>query len=355
LPFNRTSSFTQNGSFTVDKSPAVSQAGFSMTYPQDVMDMFFSQVSEIQAAIRLLGENVTRIETLHSRSLNTVPDTPEYHRITKDLDRVKADVRSSSAYLRTQIKQLEYTNGQAPSPQDANVKRTQTAAAKDRFIEVIQRYSSVEAAHRQASKQRLAKQYRIIKPDATEEEISYCLEDPFAAETMFAKATLSTKRSGEATAVLNNVQARQADLERIEATIVELAQLFQDMSMMVEEQHVAICAIEEKAHSAEKDMEAAHIELVKAKVSALSARSKRRICFSIGLVVVLVFAAIIAWLVVSRNKSHNNTATANQSNLATAIVTRIVTATQMASQTVSSAPRASATAAGVRASTAISS
>ena len=68
---------------------------------------------------------------------------------------------------------------------------------------------------------------------------------------------MSTRRSGEANAALNAVQARQADLKQIEYTIVELAQLFQDMAMMTEEQHVAICAIEEKAETTEKDMEAA--------------------------------------------------------------------------------------------------
>ena len=90
--------------------------------------------------------------------------------------------------IRERIKRLESSNSQATTPQDANVKRTQTAAAKDRFMESIQRYSQVEAAHRQANKIRLAKQYMVINPNATDVELEECMNDPNAGEQMFKQA-----------------------------------------------------------------------------------------------------------------------------------------------------------------------
>lgn len=101
---------------------------------------------------------------------------------------MKTETRSTMSELRERVKRLEATNGQAPTPQDANVKRTQTAAAKDRFMETIQRYSQVEAAHRQANKQRLAKQYMVIHPNATDAELTECMNDPGAGEQMFKQA-----------------------------------------------------------------------------------------------------------------------------------------------------------------------
>ena len=138
---------------------------------------------------------------------------------------------------------------------------------------------------------------------------------------------MSTRRTGEATAALNAVQARQADLKQIEYTIVELAQLFQDMAMMVEEQHVAICAIEEKAEATEKDLEAAHESLVKAKFSAISARSKRKVCFGICFVLILILGAVVAYLAVKYTRNNGSNDAPTQVNEAPATVTQVVTRT----------------------------
>lgn len=44
-------------------------------------------------------------------------------------------------------------------------------------MEAIQNYQSVEQQHRQKYKQRLERQYKIVKPDATQDEIRAVVED----------------------------------------------------------------------------------------------------------------------------------------------------------------------------------
>jgi len=44
-------------------------------------------------------------------------------------------------------------------------------------VEAIQNYQTVEQQHRQKYKQRLERQYKIVKPDATPEEIRTVVED----------------------------------------------------------------------------------------------------------------------------------------------------------------------------------
>jgi len=48
---------------------------------------------------------------------------------------------------------------------------------KSKFLEAIQGYQTVEQQHRQKYKQRLERQYKIVKPDATPEEIRAVVED----------------------------------------------------------------------------------------------------------------------------------------------------------------------------------
>jgi t-SNARE complex subunit (syntaxin) len=44
-------------------------------------------------------------------------------------------------------------------------------------LEAIQSYQTVEQQHRQRYKQRLERQYKIVKPDATPEEVRAVVED----------------------------------------------------------------------------------------------------------------------------------------------------------------------------------
>lgn len=245
---------------------------------------FRIQIANIQRMVKNLIERVDHVNVLHSRTLNAVPESVEYQvscisrrvyegrglplsdlskswsssqRISAELDQATGETRALSNQLRSSIKELERTNGRAPSEQDANVKRSQTATVKSRFVEAIQRYSQVEAASRAAGKQRLGKTFKVIHPEATAEEVQAVMQgNEEDADNMFRQAVLQRQqRRGQAQSTLSAVQARQADIQRMEQTIVELAQLFQDMAVMVEEQDEMVEKIESQAAEAEKDME----------------------------------------------------------------------------------------------------
>ena len=53
----------------------------------------------------------------------------------------------------------------------------QTGLVKSKFVEAIQNYQTVEQQYRQKYKQRLERKYKIVKPDATQEEIRAVVED----------------------------------------------------------------------------------------------------------------------------------------------------------------------------------
>ena len=53
----------------------------------------------------------------------------------------------------------------------------QTGLVKSKFMEAIQNYQQVEQQHRHKYKQRLERQYKIVKPDASPEEVRAVVED----------------------------------------------------------------------------------------------------------------------------------------------------------------------------------
>ena len=99
----------------------------------------------------------------------------------------------------------------------------------------------------------MERQYKIVKPDASPEEVRAVVEDDNGGQ-IFSQAVgidhslislytesrenvslisslqlLSTNRYGESKAAYREVQERHKDIQKIERTLAELAQLFNDV------------------------------------------------------------------------------------------------------------------------------
>merc|ERR1712003_410543 len=80
-------------------------------------------------------------------------------------------------------------------------------------------------------------------------------------------------------------------------TITELAQLFNEMSILVDEQDDALNVIQEQGAQVETDMQQGLQHTNKAVDSAKKARKKRWYCFWIVIVLIIVIAAVVAAVV----------------------------------------------------------
>lgn len=264
---------------------------------QESMSNFYDEISSIQGDLKQFNDSVSRISELHSRSVN-VADEAAAERNAAELEDLVADTSALSDTLKRRIKALER---QRASGRDAQVRKQQTGLVKAKFIEAIQNYQTVEQQHRQKYKQRLERQYKIVKPDATPEEIRAVVEDDNGGQ-VFSQALLNTNRYGESKAAYREVQERHKDIQKIERTLAELAQLFNDMSILVEQQDETLDVIEETAAHVEKDTEVGVGHTVQAVESARAARKKRWICFGLLVLILVVVAIVIAVVVLNNRK-----------------------------------------------------
>ncbi|KAG6850528.1 hypothetical protein H0H93_012144 [Arthromyces matolae] len=251
----------------------------------DSMAAFYSEAN----GLRTFNDNVSRIGDLHSRSLNNTDDSAA-QRNASQLDALIEETSELSTNLKNRIKDLER---QGASGRDGQIRKQQTALVKSKFVEAIQNYQTVEQQYRTKYKQRMERQFKIVKPDATPEEVRAVVNDDQGGQ-IFSQALLNSNRYGASKAAYREVQERHEDIKRIEKTLAELAQLFNDMSVLVEQQDETINAIETQAHSVVQDTEAGLGYTEKAVVSARSARKKRWICFFIFLILLIIVAIIIA-------------------------------------------------------------
>jgi len=259
----------------------------------DSMSAFYSEISSIQDDLRTFNDNVSRISDLHSRSLDNTDDAAA-QRLAQQLEDLVQDTSALSNVLKRRIKALEKQGG---AGRDGQIRKQQTGLVKQKFVEAIQNYQTVEQQYRTKFKQRMERQFKIVKPDATPEEIKAVVNDEQGGQ-VFSQALLNSDRYGQARSAYREVQERHEDIKRIEKTLTELAQLFNDMSVLVEQQDETIQAIEATAATVEKDTETGLNYTEKAVDSARAARKKRWICFGLLIVILIIIAIIIAVAVV---------------------------------------------------------
>ncbi|KAI0256748.1 t-SNARE [Lactifluus subvellereus] len=285
----------ENAGYEMADNPSTTHLTANMA--GDDMAAFYDEISSLQESIRLFNDNVSRISELHARSLNNTNDAA----VAGNTQQLEALVNETSALSTTLKRRIQALERQGGSGREAQIKKQQTALVKSKFVEAIQNYQQVEQQYRQKYKQRMERQFKIVKPDATPEEVRAVVEDDQGGQ-IFSQALMSSNRYGESRAAYREVQERHEDIKRIERTIAELAQLFNDMSILVEQQDETINIIEAQASEVEKDVETGLGYTEKAVTSARAARRKRWICFFIFLIVLAIIGVVVAIEIVNQHK-----------------------------------------------------
>jgi len=256
------------------------------------MDAFFEEVNAVQDAIQEVKDNVTRIEALHSRQLQSSgADDQGAAQLTAELDEHVDGTSRLIKAIKGKLKAIDIANERVPAGSgDLQMRRSQAAALRRKFLEVAQQYQKVEQVHRQRVRERMERQFRIVNPNATQEEVDAMLDGD---GNVFAQEVLGTGRRGEARRALQEVQDRHEDVKKIERTILELSQLFQEMATMVEQQGDVLDSIEKSVDNAAQYTEEAVVHLDQAIVHRLSARKKLWILTAVVAVLLLIAAIMI--------------------------------------------------------------
>jgi syntaxin 1B/2/3 len=126
-----------------------------------------------------------------------------------------------------------------------------------------------------------------VYKDASDEEISAALDDPNTQ--IFQQALLSSSRSSQAQTTLREVQSRHNDIVAIERKVTELAQLFNELAIVIEAQEQHIEPIVQKADETQLHMKDAEAQVSRAVVLARAVRRKKWWCvFIIFLIIAIV-------------------------------------------------------------------
>jgi len=263
------------------KNPFVGDETYDLS---SVQHGFFDEVDSVKRTLMQFDDNIERIEGLQRRSLG-VSRQDEIEMLQQRLDSVRSENRQLGEDLRDRIKRLE-----SQSFHD-HTKSAQSQNLKQQFMGLLRKYQSLEAAYDKRFREVTARQYRIIEPEATEQEVQAAIDD--SNGQVFSQALMQSNRRGEARSALTEVQSRHREIQKIEATIAELAQLFHDMEIMVAEQDQQVTDVQQNVYDAQNDVERGVDNQYAAVKKAKAWRRKKWICAIIVIVIIVALALIL--------------------------------------------------------------
>jgi len=255
------------------------------------MDEFFQDIEEIRTNIDKIQAQVDEVKRKHSEILSA-PQTDE--RMKQELEDAMSDikktanrVRSKLKLIETGIEQEEYVNRASA---ELRIKKTQQSTLSRKFVEVMTEYNRTQTDYRERCKSRIQRQLEITGRTTTNEELEDMLEQGNPA--VFTQGIIMDTAAAKQT--LADIEARHADIIKLETSIKELHDMFMDMAMLVESQGEMIDRIEYHVEHAVDYVQTATQDTKKALKYQSKARRNKLLLFGCLSVVVLILIIVIA-------------------------------------------------------------
>lgn len=233
-----------------------------------------NECRDIDNGIEQIEANLRELRRLQDRCLAEADSSASSS--SRQLDTLNTETMALYRTITDRVRKIKSSpEGRQPRNQ------AQVGRVDRRLRQAIQDYQGVESSFRKKMQEQMARQYRIVRPDATEDEVKAAVEDTTGNSQVFQQALMQNNRVGEARAVLSAVQDRHKALQRIEQQMVELAQLFEQLNTLIVEQDVKIQAIEQTSEEVVDNLDKGNEEIAVAVQTARATRKKKWMCLGI--------------------------------------------------------------------------
>jgi syntaxin 1B/2/3 len=192
---------------------------------------FYDQVDHTKRTIERIQKQMERIRSLQSRILNSTT-TDESDHYTTQLDQLTDETSAMLQSVRKTLKQMSAETSKLPPGAEQHSRKGQQGSLAKKLMSVAEEYQQLQTSFKQRYKQRMEREIRIAQPNATEADIQRAIENPQQGSA-FASQLMSS-RSAQQRKVLEDVQTRHQELQKIEQSINELFALFQEMQLLLD-------------------------------------------------------------------------------------------------------------------------
>jgi hypothetical protein len=141
---------------------------------------FLARIDGTKSRINQLSNNIAEISNIHQRMLSS-PDNNS----TAQLESIVSETQIRNTQIKDEIKFLEKDAAREPNN---SFKRTQVESLKRTFKKQLEDFQKEESDYSKRYREAIARQYRIVNPDATEQEVQEASNADWGDEGIFQQA-----------------------------------------------------------------------------------------------------------------------------------------------------------------------
>jgi syntaxin 1B/2/3 len=222
--------------------------------------------------------------------LDAADSTPD-PALTAAIDQARGHISVIRDALRLLVRDIAVTKSQPGASYNlVETKEKQLGVAKSTFEAELQRFLRAESDFQGRYREQIARQYRVVRPDATDAEVQAAASADWSDQGIFQQALTQSSRQASAQRVLGRVRDRHVELRVIERTMAELAAVMEEMAVLIEEQEVRVDEIDRGAAQTAENLGEAKKEVKEGLRLAILVRRHKWMCFWLTL---LIFGLII--------------------------------------------------------------
>ncbi|CAA7396052.1 unnamed protein product [Spirodela intermedia] len=261
------------------------------------LESFFKQVQDIEKQIVKLSKLLKKLQDANEESKAVTKASVMKaikQRMEKDIDEVGKIARIA----KSKIEELDKDNLQSRQKpgcgKGSGVDRSRTSttvALKKKLKDKMSEFQTLRENIQQEYREVVERRVFTVTGNRPDEETIDLLIETGNSEQIFQKAIQEQGR-GQVLDTLAEIQERHDAVREIERRLLELQQIFLDMSVMVEAQGDLLNNIESQVSSAVDHVQSGTTALQKAK--RLQKNSRKWMCMAIILLLIIVAIIVVA-------------------------------------------------------------
>ncbi|CAF0830151.1 unnamed protein product [Rotaria sordida] len=207
---------------------------------------FLKEIDLIRLDIDKIDELIQEVKQIHSEML----DPRANSKLGQELDDKNEEIKNSSYEVSTKLKKMEQAKQNCDDHDKTNaqwrVKESQIFVLTRRFRDTMVAYNQETMSHRDRCKSVIVRELEISGNRKTNDELEDILESGFPG-TFNLSILVDTQKAKQS---LDAIEARHLDIIKLENTIKELYNMFQDLAILVTDQGEMIDSIEHNVSKA---------------------------------------------------------------------------------------------------------
>lgn len=248
---------------------------------------FFKKVEEVMELIEKMKADVEEVKRTQSSILSSPgSDDKLKHQLDDLMTTIKKSSNAVRGRLKTMEQEIEKTEESGEASADLRIRKTQHSMLLQKFVHTMTDYNQTQVDYRGRCKSRIQRQLEIAGKQTTAEQVEEMLESGNAQ--IFTEGIVTDTAQMKQT--LADIEARHADIKKLEQSIFELHEMFVDMANLVESQGEMIDRIEFHVGKAVDYVKAGTEDTRKALKLQREARKKKimiLVCVAITLVIIV--------------------------------------------------------------------